>query len=92
MDDKRYCIECGTPMDEVPLKECATHAAANEAPPPDHILDLHQRVAAIIRRKYLRYTTNQMLAHETGIEVLEEVTRTYESIAAGAAAEEASIS
>lgn len=84
------CPECGTPLDQVPLRECATHRAQDEvqAPAPDHILDLHQRVATIIRKGYFVHTRNEKLAHETAMAVLEEVHRTYEQIAAGAAAEE----
>lgn len=59
-----------------------------QAPAPDHILDLHQRVATIIRKAYFVHTRNERLAHETAMAVLEEVHRTYEQIAAGAAAEE----
>jgi membrane-bound lytic murein transglycosylase MltF len=62
-----------------------------QAPAPDHILDLHRRVATIIRKKYFIHTTNERLAFATAMEVLEEVTRTYESIVQGAEADEAPI-
>lgn len=59
-----------------------------EAPAPDHILDLHQRVADIIRKAYFIHTRNARLAHETSMAVLEEVTRTYQQMAAQAEAAE----
>jgi hypothetical protein len=59
-----------------------------QAPAPDHILDLHQRVALIIRKAYFVHTSNQRLAHETAMAVLEEVTRTYEQLTAQAEAAE----
>jgi hypothetical protein len=59
-----------------------------EAPAPDHILDLHQRCATIIRKAYFVHTRNERLAHATAMEVLEEVTRTYAQMAAQAEAAE----
>lgn len=55
-----------------------------DAPEADKLIDLHQRVAGIIRKKYFLHTTNEQKAHETALAVLEEVQRTYEQLAAAA--------
>jgi hypothetical protein len=55
--------------------------ALPDAPEADNFIELHMRVADIIRKKYVRHTGNQKLAHDTAMEVLEEVQRTYEMLA-----------
>jgi hypothetical protein len=60
----------------VPLPE-----ALPDAPEADNFIELHMRVADIIRKKYVRHTSNQKLAHDTAMAVLEEVQRTYEMLA-----------
>lgn len=70
------------------MTNCPCYMEDVKAPAPDHIMDLHQRCATIIRKAYFLHTRNEQKAHETAMLVLEEVHRTYEQIAAGAAAEE----
>lgn len=61
------------PLDEAP-----------DAPAADRFTDLHQRVADIVRRHYFIHTRNERKAYECAMEVLEEVQRTYERLAAAA--------
>lgn len=55
-----------------------------DAPAADSLLDLHARVTNIIRKAYFTHTRNEQLAMRTAQDVLEEVQRTYEQLAARA--------
>jgi hypothetical protein len=53
--DTNICAECGTPLDEVPLRECSIHRAQFQREdaegrknlPQTKIDDLHQRIYAL---------------------------------------------
>lgn len=63
-----------------------------DAPAADALLDLHGRVAGIIRKAYFVHTRNEQKAYETALAVLEEVQRTYERLAERAGLEQSNSS
>lgn len=52
-----------------------------DAPAADQFTELHLRVANIIRKAYFALTRNPQKAHDTALDVLQEVQRTYERLA-----------
>lgn len=81
--DPRYIkfMEHISQFDKTFEEQVSDDAPQPDAPAADAMLDLHGRVANIIRKAYFTHTRNEQKAYETGLAVLEEVTRTYEQLA-----------
>lgn len=69
------------PDETIAAPDEAREPAEPDAPAADGLLDLHGRVAQIIKRAYFVHTRNEQKAYETGLAVLEEVQRTYAELA-----------